>query len=118
MMQGRVGRAPSRVTKAAFVLILVTGSLTAQEPLTFEGGKISLVPPPDFQALTEAEIKVKYARGNPPRYVIANERASVSIAISVMSTPLTPQQLPAFKTVMEQLLPQAIPGLSWITRRS
>ena len=66
--------------------------------------------------MTEAEIKFKFPRGNAPQFVYANERLSVSIAITFSPQAMTVARLPELKAAMEQALPRTIPGLTWITR--
>ncbi|MBD2100662.1 hypothetical protein [Leptolyngbya sp. FACHB-261] len=79
-------------------------------------GRISFVPPPGFTAMTSEEIAFKFPRGNPPQYVYANERQSVSIAVTFSQSRVSPTELPKLKAAMEPLLERVIPGLQWRTR--
>jgi hypothetical protein len=106
----------SRFAKVTVALLFGCCVVWAQDAVPLAGEKLSFVPPPGFQAMSEQAIRVKYPRGNPPRQVYANDRASVSIAISFTETPLKPDQLAAFKAAMEGIFPQVTPGLTWVTR--
>lgn len=83
----------------------------------FEANRISFVPPPGFTAMTAQEIALKFPRGaNPPKYVYANDRRSVAIAVTLSQAALTPEQLPELKQQMESFLEKGLPGLKWIDR--
>jgi hypothetical protein len=89
---------------------------SAQNRVSMVGGRVSFVLPDGFRAMTEAEIKLKYPRGNVPQSVYSNEQTDVSIAITFSSQPVTLESLPALKASMEEMLPRVIAGLSWVSR--
>lgn len=78
--------------------------------------RVSFIPPPAFKPLTREQIVLKFPRINPPQYVFANEKQSVTAAVTFASANMAPDQLQEFKEAMEQMLPRMIPGLKWITR--
>lgn len=92
-------------------------SSSAAGRVSLEGNQISFVPPPGFTAMTAQEIALKFPRGaNPPKYVYANDRRSVAIAVTLSQASLTPEQLPELKQQMESFLEKGLPGLKWLDR--
>lgn len=58
------------------------------------GRRISFVPPADFTAMTPEEITLKFPPyGHQPQYVYANQRRSVSVAITFSPAKISPQHL-------------------------
>ena len=107
----------TRASLSLLVLALVIlPSAPAQNRVSLADGRVSFVLPPGFRAMTEAEIDFKYPRGNAPQYVYANERQSVSIAITFSPQAVTMDRLPELKAAMEQMMPGSIPGLAWLRR--
>ena len=91
-------------------------TLTKQARVYLEGGRVSFVPPAGFTSMTPDEIALKFPSrgGNPPKYVYANERRSVAIAITFSSARLTPQQLGELKNFMPKFLEKVMPDIKWI----
>ena len=82
----------------------------------FADNKVSFVPPPSFQPLTQEQIDKKYPKGNSPKQVFANESQSVSVAVTFSPAKVSPDQLQKLKESFEELLPRMVPGLQWQTR--
>lgn len=97
--------------------LLVSFSAVAQKSdgnrVALADGKVSFVLPAGFQPMTEEQIQNKYPRGNAPKHVFANDRQSVSIAVTFSPARLAPEQLDEFMQAMEQMLPQLAPDLKW-----
>lgn len=100
----------------SLIALVILPAASAQDRVSLADGRVSFVLPPGFRAMTDAEIKFKFPRGNAPQYVYANERLNVSIAITFSPQALTPGRLSELKAAMEQMLPRTIPGLTWLTR--
>lgn len=66
--------------------------------------------------MSPAEIALKFPNysGNRPKYVYANDRRSVSIAITMPPAQLSPQQLPELKNFLPKFLSQAMPTIQWL----
>ena len=105
----------TKLTKTILFLVFILPA-SAQDRVSMAGGKVSFVPPDGLRVMTEAEIKIKYPRGNAPQYVYSNEQMNVSIAITLSPQPVTLEGLPQLKAAMEQALPRLIPGLNWVNR--
>jgi hypothetical protein len=108
-------RMTKQLSKLA-ILFLIFLPASAQDRVSMADGRVSFVPPDGFRAMTEAEIKLKYPRGNVPQYVYSNEQMNVSIAVTFSPQAVTLEGLPQLKAAMEQVLPRLIPGLNWVTR--
>ncbi len=81
------------------------------------GRRVSFVPPADFTAMTPEEITLKFpSTGNQPQYVYANQRRSVSVAITFSPAKVSPQQLPELKNFLPKFLEQVKPDIKWITQ--
>lgn len=81
------------------------------------GRRVSFVPPADFTAMTPEEITLKFpSNGNQPQYVYANQRRSVSVAITFSPAKISPQQLPELKTFLPKFLERVKPDIKWITQ--
>lgn len=78
--------------------------------------RVSFLPPVGFTAMTPEEIALKFPNTNPPQQVYANAGGTVAIAVTLSDVPLTPEQLPELKQVMESSLEQAQPELEWLER--
>lgn len=80
--------------------------------------RVSFVPPAGFTPMTAEEIALKFPKrgGNPPQYVYANERRSVSVAITFSPAQISPEQLPELKNFLPKFLELAIPEIKWITQ--
>lgn len=79
--------------------------------------QVSFVPPAGFTPMTAEEIALKFPSGsNQPQYVYANERRSVSIAITFSPAEISPEQLPELKKFLPKFLEQVRPGIKWITQ--
>jgi hypothetical protein len=79
--------------------------------------KVSFQLPPRFRAMTRAEIARKFPTAQPPQYAWTNSpRISSTIAVSQAKIPLTPAQLPQFKTLMERYLTSAQRDVRWQKR--
>lgn len=98
------------------ILFLMILPVSAQDRVSMADGRVSFSPPDGFRAMTEADIKLKYPRANPPQHVYSNEQMNVSIAITFSTQSVTLEGLPRLKAAMEQALPRLIPGLHWVTR--
>ena len=98
------------------VCVLAVQVSYANERVSLGDGRVSFVPPAGFKAWTKEQIGAKYLRGNPPQYVFANETGAVTVAVTFSPSKVAPEQLPEFKTALEQMLPRMIPGLQWIAR--
>jgi len=105
-----------QIHKLTILFLMFILPASAQNRVWMADGRVSFVPPAGFRAMTEAEIKLKFQRGNAPQYVSSNEQMNVTIAITFSAQPLTPEGLPQLKAAMEQALPGVIPGLNWVTR--
>ena len=79
-------------------------------------GRVSFVPPAGFRRLTEEEVALKFARGNRPQYVFADETMKTSVAVSFSDARLSPGDLAEYRLAMESMLPRMIPGLKWLER--
>ena len=97
------------------VLLLSTTAL-GLEAVPLLDGQLSFDTPLGFRAWTVEEIAQKYPNARPPQHVYANERGTVSIALTHSETAVAPAQLSRLQLAMEQLLPRTIPGLEWIAR--
>lgn len=81
------------------------------------GRRVSFVPPANFTAMTPEEITLKFpSSGNQPQYVYANQRRSVSVAITFSPAKVSPQQLPELKNFLPKFLEQVKPNIEWITQ--
>lgn len=81
------------------------------------GRRVSFVPPADFTAMTPEEIALKFPPyGHQPQYVYANQRRSVSVAITFSPAKVSPQQLPELKNFLPKFLEQLKPDIKWITQ--
>jgi hypothetical protein len=98
------------------MFMVMPGIGSAEDRVFFAGRKVSFVPPAGFRPMTEEMIRFKFPRGNPPQQVYANEKMSVSVAITFSPQVLSPRQLPDLKSAMEQTLPGLVPGLAWLAR--
>jgi hypothetical protein len=79
--------------------------------------RVSFVPPANFTAMTPEEITLKFpSNGNQPQYVYANQRRSVSVAITFSPARISPQQLPELKNFLPKFLEQVKPDIKWITQ--
>jgi hypothetical protein len=94
--------------------------LTAETPeanrVSFADGRVSFVPPPGFQSLTQEQIEKKYPNANAPQHVFANETQSVSVAVNFSPARISPSQLPGLKESLEQAFSRMTPGLQWQTK--
>lgn len=67
--------------------------------------------------MTPEEIAFKFPRGaNKPQHVYANERRTVSVAITFSQAQISPEQLPELKNFLPKFLELAVPGIEWITQ--
>lgn len=68
--------------------------------------------------MTPEEIALKFPTqlGNQPQYVYANDRRSVSIAITFSPAQISPEQLPELKNFFPKFLEQVRPDIKWITQ--
>lgn len=99
------------------MVALASQPCLADGRVSIADGRVSFIPPADFKPLTKEQIALKYLRtASPPDYVYANDRQSVSIAITFSPARLAPEQMPEYKQAMEELLPKLLPGLKWLTR--
>ena len=79
--------------------------------------RVSFVPPAGFTAMTPEEIALKFPSGaNQPQYVYANQRRTVSVAITFSQARISPDQLPELKNFLPKFLEQVRPGIKWITQ--
>jgi hypothetical protein len=104
-------QAPAKPAEPTLSSVLAGGQRVA-----ILDGRVSLILPPGFQALTKEEIERKFPQASPPQHVFANDTQSVSIAITLSSSALTQEQLPEFKASMEKTLERNVAGLKWIKR--
>lgn len=80
-------------------------------------GRVSFIPPANLKPLTKDQIaSSKFSKTQPPQHVFANDRQSVSVAITFLSMELAPEQLAEFKDSMERLLSRAISDVQWKAR--
>ena len=62
-----------QLNKLTLLFLVFILPASAQDRVSMVEGRVSFVPPDGFRAMTEAEIKFKYPRGNVPQYVYSNE---------------------------------------------
>lgn len=80
-------------------------------------GRVSFIPPANLKPLTKDQIaSSKFSKTDPPQHVFANDRQTVSVAISFLSMDLAPEQLSEYKESMERLLSRANPDVQWVAR--
>lgn len=90
---------------------------TETQRVYLAGRRVSFVPPAGFTAMTPEEIAFKFPRGaNKPQHVYANERRTVSVAITFSQAQISPAQLPELKNFLPKFLELAVPGIEWITQ--
>ncbi len=117
------GQRSPKATATLFAPQLITLTQTAQTANTTKrvylaGRRVSFVPPAGFTPMTAEEIAIKFPKrgGNPPQHVYANERRSVSVAITFSPAKISPEQLPELKNFLPKFLELAIPEIKWITQ--
>jgi hypothetical protein len=80
-------------------------------------GRVSFIPPANLKPLTKDQIaSSRFSKTEPPQHVFANDRQTVSVAITFLSMELGPEQLSEYKDSMERLLSRAIPDVQWVAR--
>jgi hypothetical protein len=80
-------------------------------------GKVSFQLPPGFRPMSRAEIGRKFPGVQAPQKAWANSaRLAATVAVTAPAVPLTPRQLPQFKTLMERYLAGAQRGVKWRRR--
>ena len=104
------------VIALSLICVLTVRVSYANERVLIGDGRVSFVPPAGFKAWTKEQISAKYAGGSPPQYVFADETGVVTVGVRFSPGKVAPQQLPEFKTALEQMLPRTIPGLKWVAR--
>lgn len=95
-----------------------TGATKTPQRVYLAEKRVSFVPPAGFTPMTAEEIAIKFPKrgGNPPQHVYANERRSVSVAITFSPAQISPEQLPELKNFLPKFLELAIPEIKWITQ--
>jgi hypothetical protein len=84
--------------------------------VSFANGKVSFIPPHDFERMTQEQIDLKFPKGNGERFLFANEKMSVSCGVTFSPARIPPDQPEKIVEAFEKLLPRMIPGLIWQTR--
>ena len=115
---GYIGVRSQPVATANTLQLAASPTTNATKRVSLVGGRVSFVPPAGFTAMTGQEIALKFPNrgGNPPKYVYANQRRNVGVAITFSSARLSPKQLPELKNAMSKFLEQAMLNIKWITQ--
>jgi hypothetical protein len=99
-----------------FLPLLIVAAVHAK-PTTLLNGKASLELPPGFRPMSRAEISKKFSGVQPPQRAWTNSsRLGATVAVTAPAVPMTPAQLPQFKTLMERYLAGAQRGVQWRRR--
>jgi hypothetical protein len=78
-------------------------------------GRIRFTVPAGFTQMSKEEIATKFPRtANPPSYAYANDKRSVTIALTLSPAKVRPEQLPELKTALRPQISKAVPGLEWL----
>lgn len=102
-----------------FTVLLLCGS-TSADTITLAKGAITFEVPEGFTALDKEEVELKFPSSRAPRYVMGNEKRSVTVAFDFKpfgsGGKANDSVLPKLQEVYEGSLPRLIPGLEWIKK--
>src|SRR5262245_14259943 len=107
-----------RFVRALSFILIVVFCLDVQaapglEKKALLDGKMSLLIPVGFQPLSQEILLRKYPNPNPPNLVYANERATVTIALTHTGYDVPPERLPEAFQQVEAGIKGAQPNAHW-----
>lgn len=75
------------------VTMLKDGTIIQIGKYKFDNDNFSLIVPLDFVVLDEDMINKKYPNGNPPQFVLSNDRTTINIVVNATNNPLKNSQI-------------------------
>ena len=84
--------------------MLKDGTIIQTGKYKFDHDNFSLIIPLDFVALDEDMIKQKYPNGNPPKYVLSNDRTTINLVVSATEDQIKNSEIKNFLRGMESQL--------------
>lgn len=73
----------------------------------FDNDTFSLIVPLDFIAMDEEMVNRKYPNGNPPQFVLTNDKTTINIVVSITNNPMKNSQIKSYMNAMKEQLSNA-----------
>lgn len=101
-----------------FLLLAVSDSVIAQPKTELEersllDGRVVVSMPAELQPMSAEAMLAKYSAARKPTVAYSDEAAAVSVALSHMDAPLTPEQIPQAYDMLKQSMEAMYPSARW-----
>lgn len=84
------------------------GQIIKLKKYSFDQDNFSLLIPTDFNIMDQELINKKYPNGNPPTYVLSNDRTTINLALGITTTPIKNSQIKNYIKSMEMQLSSSV----------
>lgn len=98
----------------SWVMVAVVAANVFAETFYLDDDHVSFDAPASFTKLSDQEIATKFPSNRAPKFVVGNEKRSVTIAYDVKPDHLEVGDLPAFQESMTQMFSRVVPNIRWI----
>lgn len=95
---------PQVIEEKSYTTDLKDGTIIRLEEYKFDHDNFSLRVPKDFVAMDEDMIKQKYPNGNPPKYVLSNNRTTINLVVNATEDEIKNSEIKNFLMGMESQL--------------
>ena len=98
------------------LLFAASGSASAQLDMqehSLLDGRVAISMPAELQPMSEELMLAKYSAARKPTVAYSDEKAAVSVALSHMDAPLTPEQIPQAYDMLKQSMETTYPTARW-----
>lgn len=86
-----------------------SGEIIETEFYDFDNGNFLLKIPKDFYVMDQEMINVKYPNGNPPSFVLTNDKTTINIAVNITNVPMKNSQIKSYIDAMIEQLSDVSP---------